>query len=290
MMRPPTAALAFALLLAAVTRPAIALAQCASLSERQAKLAAEHLNAGGQFISWCDECRGAAKRPPKAKPIAGAEIAKRKSGFAVLVRGLPVDLASVFARSADGTYHRVSSLVGCEAYVAGGRPDAFSHGELRPEVLPMGSKADGCDDRFPLIARLGNSHWAIKVPSSFVLGWMEEAQDGSGRVTGWSSSDGVAKLRFDIAHNADPLDARLERLESSKRKALKRFPGGYESTGSCGSRDSTVCFTKSLDLEREGGELDQMTLTLEVQGKDASRCAAQARRILDAFVAPEDGD
>lgn len=288
-MRPLTAALALSLLVAAVIRPATAQAQCTSLSQMQAKLAAEYLNAGGQFISWCDECPGAAKRPPKAKPIASVGIAKRKSGFAVLVRGTAVDLANVFAPVGDGTYHRVSSLVGCEAYVAGGAPDAFSHGEMRPEVLPMAPKVDGCDDRLPLITRLGNSERAIKAPTSFVLGWTEEAQDGSGRLTAWTSSDLVAKLSLALALNDEPLDTRLERLESSKLKSLKRFPGGYESAGSCAHSAAAFCFTKSFDVERQEG-LARIALTLEVPAKDAARCAPQARRILDALVAPEFGD
>lgn len=99
--------------LAGMAWPALA-DQCAWISKEEVTNAFNLLRPGMIVVDFCEPCGD--KQPGARYPVEKTEIVHQENAFyTLLLNGQEVDLAYLYVKAADGTFHNMASLAGCQA-------------------------------------------------------------------------------------------------------------------------------------------------------------------------------
>lgn len=99
--------------LAGMALPALA-DQCAWISKEQVTHAFDLLRPGMMVVEFCEPCGD--PRPGARFLVEKTEIVHQENQYyTLLLNGKEVDLAYLYVKASDGTFHNMASLAGCQA-------------------------------------------------------------------------------------------------------------------------------------------------------------------------------
>ncbi len=251
--------------------------QCPVSTKDRVQLAARYLSVNTPFVYWCGTpCEQSETAAPAAKVVKTVGLEGSGENWSVRVNGKKRALGDLFAKVEDGSFRRVSSLVGCRTEHEVDGPVV-----LKDELLKTKKLGNPCDPNQKWLARMDKDGKPYQLPSAFVLiSTLESVEVYAGEGTNWASIDDAFFFDASLQVLGEVPDA-----TRSKRKTVRTTPVGQLDVGLCEANEKQTCFSKTVLNEPDAQSKVQRfsRRTVSVPTARATECKAMAQQIIDSY-------